>query len=143
MVDEVLYHARGSSPHLQPGLRVDRRQRYMGTWPRIGQSGPTGCWPWLLNKRWRGRSCTRRCHVHGVQLLPSPGVGWEGTFVKWNREEQVESEEISGGRGVPPVQTALTSPKRKLLSSFSYSITCRGTKYSARNKILLSHAVMG
>lgn len=37
--------------------------------------------------------------------------GGKGTFVGWNGEERVEGEEISGGRGVPPVQTALISLK--------------------------------
>lgn len=88
----------------------------LGDMAPYGQSGPGnsvvghGC---STRMWWRGRSCTRRCHVHGTQLLPSAGVGWEGTLVNQNGEERVEGEEISsaGGRGVPPVQTAPISPK--------------------------------
>lgn len=118
----------------------------MGTRPHTGSWGQGS---WLLAMVAQ-QGCGGEGHLapeDATSMGPSsflPQVwGGKGRFVGWNREERVEGEEISGGRGVPPVQTALISLKRKLLSSLSYSITCRGMKYSARNKILLSRAVMG
>ena len=115
MVDEVL-SCMGLVPSFAARAKGGQEAEVHGDTALYRQSGPGnsvvghGC---STRMWWRGRSCTRRCHVHGTQLLPSAGVGWEGTFVNWNGEERVEGEEISsgGGRGVPPVQTAPISLK--------------------------------
>lgn len=75
------------------------------------------CLPWLHNKDVLERKVLHQevpCPQDSVPSFHIPAdVGLEGTFVDWNGEGWVEDKEISrgGGRGIPPVQTALISLK--------------------------------